>query len=409
MQQERIATGQLQPQLILLWCAVSAFLMVFSLPPPSSESSGNRVLVLALFYAASRGKSGMASSRVSIVILNWKGWEDTVECLESLYQIDYDNYEVIVLDNGSQDDSVDRIREYCAGQMCVKSRFFGYDPDNKPIQIIEVHLKELKNGTLAGEETGTWNLASNRKLRLILSDRNLGFAEGCDACMRYALDILNSSYVLLLNNDTVVERGFLTQLVRVSLSDKRIGVVGPKIYFYDRKGRTDLLNYAGGTYDMKRGRLEIVGYDEVDKGQYNEQKEGYDLISGCCMLIKADIIRKIGFLDPVYFMYGEDLDYCKRVSMAGYRLIYVPSSVIWHKSSHSFTPSISAFYLGRNGFIFVKKYAEKRQFSYFVGYQLIYWGWVSAISFLVPHRDIKGFAHYVRGTLHGIIWVLSLS
>jgi GT2 family glycosyltransferase len=345
----------------------------------------------------------MASSRVSIVILNWKGWKDTVECLESLYQIDYDNYEVIVLDNGSPDDSVERIREYCAGRMCVKSRFFRYNPDNKPIQIIDVCWEELKTETVAGEETRSLNLASNRKLRLILSDRNLGFAGGCNVCMRYALEYLNSVYVLLLNNDTVVSKDFLTQLVRVSQSDERIGIVGPKIYFYERDGRNDVINYAGGTYDMKRGRLELVGYNEVDKGQYN------DLVSGCCMLIKADIIRKMGFLDPVYFMYGEDLDYCKRVSMAHYRLIYVPSSVIWHKSSRSYTPSISAFYFGRNGFIFVKKYAERRQFSYFVAYQLIYWGWISAISFLVPHRDLKGFAYYVRGTLHGIIMVLSLS
>jgi hypothetical protein len=350
----------------------------------------------------------MLSPKVSIVILNWKGWEDTVECLESLYRIDYDNYEAIVLDNGSPNDSVERIRDYCTGRMQVKSRYFEHDPSNKPIEVIDAESNEVGRESPAKVKQHS-ELASNRKLRLVLSGKNLGFAEGCNLCMRHAIDDLDSDFVLLLNNDTIVDKDFLARLVRVAQSDEKVGIVGSKIRFYDKNGRTDLINYAGGTYDMKRGRLEIVGFDEVDKGQYDGQKEGYDLIHGCCMSIKAEVIRKIGFLDPIYFMYGEDLDYCKRASIAGYRLIYAPSSVIWHKRSHSFTPSISAYYLGRNGFVFVRKFGDGRQFSYFVAYQLVYWGWVSAISFLIPHRDLKGLAHYARGTLDGIIMILDSS
>jgi GT2 family glycosyltransferase len=352
----------------------------------------------------------MSAPRVSIVILNWKGWKDTVECLESLYDVDYDNYEVITLDNGSPNDSVERIREYCAGKMRVTSRFLEFNPNNKPIQIIEIDSKQVgKEMITGGGGSELSELAPDRKLRLILSDLNMGFAEGCNFCMRYALDFLNSDYVLLLNNDTIVSKDFLTQLVRVSQSDERIGIVGPKTYFYERNGRNDIINYAGGVFDMNKGRLELVGFGEVDKGQYDEQKEGYDLISGCCMLIKKEVIKKIGFLDPSYFMYGEDLDFCKRASIAGHRLIYVPSSMIWHKGSQSFTASISAYYLGRNGFLFMKKFCDNRQFSHFVAYQLLYWGWVNAISFLIPHRDLRGSAHYSRGMLNGIIMVLNSS
>jgi GT2 family glycosyltransferase len=348
-----------------------------------------------------------STPRVATIILNWKGWKDTVECLESLYRIDYDNYEVIVLDNGSPDDSVDRIKAYCDGKLWVESKFFDYDSSNRPIQIIEMDRKEVENGTFAAREIAFQGSAPNRRLRLILSEKNLGFAEGCNLCMRYAIEVLDSDTILLLNNDTIVDCNFLTQLIRVSQESEKIGIVGPKIYFYEKNGRTDVINCVGGVHNLGRGRVELVGWDEVDRGQHDEERKNFDLISGCCMLIKKEVIRKIGFFDPVYFVSWEDSDYCKRASAAGYMLVYVPRSVIWHKGGRSYVASIGAYYFGRNGFIFVKKFGSRSQFSHYIAYQFLYGGLMSAFPFLVVQRDFNGFVQYFRGMLGGLVTALN--
>jgi len=84
--------------------------------------------------------------KVSIIILNWNGWKDTIECLESVYQITYPNYNVIVVDNGSEDESIEKIREYCKGKIKVESKFFEYNLGNKPIKIIEYTREEAEDG-----------------------------------------------------------------------------------------------------------------------------------------------------------------------------------------------------------------------------------------------------------------------
>ena len=112
----------------------------------------------------------MISPKVSIIILNWNGWEDTIECLESLYQITYPNYDVIVVDNGSEDDSIEKIKEYAEGKVRVESKFFEYDSRNKPIKIMEYTRGEAEAG--GGKEKEIANLPSNRKL--IINDvRNI--------------------------------------------------------------------------------------------------------------------------------------------------------------------------------------------------------------------------------------------
>ena len=113
--------------------------------------------------------------KVSIVILNWNGWEDTIECLESLYQITYPDYDVIVVDNGSEDESVEKIKEYAEGNIVVESKFFEYSSGNKPIKIIEYTREEAEAG--GGKEEEIADLPSNRKLIIIKNEKNYGFAE----------------------------------------------------------------------------------------------------------------------------------------------------------------------------------------------------------------------------------------
>lgn len=114
--------------------------------------------------------------KVSIIILNWNGWEDTIECLESLYQITYPNYDVIVVDNCSKDESIEKIKEYAEGKIEVESKFFAFSDNNKPIKIVEYTREEAEAG--GWKEKELENVPSNRKLILIKNEKNYGFAGG---------------------------------------------------------------------------------------------------------------------------------------------------------------------------------------------------------------------------------------
>jgi len=149
----------------------------------------------------------MPNPRVTIIILNWNGWEDTVECLESIFQINYHNFVVIVVDNASEDDSIEKLRQYCNGILKVNSKFFYYSSLNKPIELFEYTNNELEKTF----NSNTKNLSN--KLFLIKNSKNYGFAKGNNIGIEYAINTFDPDYVLLLNNDTVVDKEFLKELV----------------------------------------------------------------------------------------------------------------------------------------------------------------------------------------------------
>jgi len=318
--------------------------------------------------------------KVSIIILNWNGWKDTIECLESLYQITYPNYDVIVVDNGSKDDSIEKIKEYAEGN-------------------IEAKREEAEAG--GGKEEEIADLPSNRKLIIIKNEKNYGFAEGNNIGMRYALKALNPDYVLLLNNDTVVDKEFLGELVKVGESDEKIGIVGPKIYYYDFNGRRDVINFAGGKFSMWKGQPYHIGINEVDKGQYDKIKE-VDYVEGSCLLTRREVLDKIGLFDPSYFAYWEENDLCMRGFKAGYKSVYVPKSKIWHKVSSSANSGMKIYYLTRNRFLFMKKHAGKVQFLSFLLYFFGFQFWFTSGIFVIYHRDVEGFISFLRGVIDGL-------
>jgi GT2 family glycosyltransferase len=255
----------------------------------------------------------MSSSepRVSIVILNWNSYEVTRDCLLSLRKMDYRNSEVVLVDNGSVDGS--------------------------PRQLLE----------------------GFPEIRLIRNETNLGFAAGCNVGMRDALR-RGTDYILLLNNDTIVATDFLSQLVRVAEADEKIGALSPKILFFDRPDR---LNYAGG--DHRRWRLfpKMIGLRHLDDGKYNKVRE-VSFLTGCAMLIKADVVRKIGVLEEVYFHFYEDIEWSLRVLKAGYKAMYVPAAVLWHKEHYVTNKNqddgFIEFYLARANMIFARKHVPLR-------------------------------------------------
>ncbi len=264
----------------------------------------------------SRGEASVMP-KVTIILVNWNNRVDTLDCLRSLKSLTYPNFEVVIVDNGSTDDSARAIKE-------------AY-PD---IAMMEM-----------GE--------------------NLGFTGGNNAGIRYALRN-NSDYVLLLNNDTVVDPGFLDALVKVAESDSKIGVVGPKIYYLREPKK---IWYLGGRIDYWRGETIAIGSNEVDDGRY-VVPEDTDLINGCALLAKREVFEKVGLLYEPMFCYLEENDFCARVKRHGYRLLYVPEAVIWHKvaASASAIKDFQLFYFTRNRIIFMKRNARPLQLLFFLPY-----------------------------------------
>lgn len=292
---------------------------------------GKRVVVTR--GAGFIGSSSSNLPRVSIIILNWNSWKDTIECLESLYQITYPNYNVILIDNDSKDESIEKIKEYCEGKIVVESKFFTYDPNNKPIKIVE-YTKNETEGT-CGKEKEIVNLPPNRKLILIKNDNNYGFAEGNNIGIRYAMKMFNPEYVLLLNNDTVVDKKFLNELAIVAESDENIGIVGPKIYFYEKNGRNDIISFMGGKINLKKyPGYSHIGENLIDSPQYSSGIVECDWVTGTAMMIKVKNMP-IKLLNSNLFFGCEDVDLSIRLKQMGYKMVAVLSSKIWHKTGIS--------------------------------------------------------------------------
>jgi len=237
-------------------------------------------------------------------------------------------------------------------------------------------------------------------MEIIENGKNLGFAEGNNVGIRRALE-KGADYVLLLNNDTVVDPEFLGELVKVGESDERIGIVGPKVYYYDYNGRKDVIHSAGAKIYMRRGTAPPIGINEVDRGQYDVLRQ-VDYLEGACMLIKRDAIHKIGLLSPEYFMYWEETDWCVRAHKAGYKTVYVPRAVVWHKIDARQTSINKVYYMTRNTFLFMKKHATKKEYMSFLLYFFTFQFWFTSCIFVLYHRDSKGFMSFFKGIIDGL-------
>jgi GT2 family glycosyltransferase len=215
--------------------------------------------------------------------------------------------------------------------------------------------------------------------------------------MRYALKA-SADYVLLLNNDTVVDKHFLTELVRAANNDASIGVIGPKICWYDAP---NVIQSAGARVDFWTGRATGnagKSDDEIERFAVDKLLPA-DFVSGSCCLVKRKVIEEAGTLDPTYFCYGEDLDWCVRISKAGYRIVCDLNTKIWHKHhvSTSKVKLCAEYYPHRNWVINARKHARVPQF---VSFLLLYPAY--CIPGLLKARQFGHIRSFVRGFIDGL-------
>lgn len=334
--------------------------------------------------------------KVTIIILNWNCWEDTIECMDSLYKISYPNYDVVLIDNDSKNESIDKIRQH------AKSKYLNSAP-NEPIEFFEYTRTAIKTNTIFKDIKNP----SIKKIILIKNENNYGFVEGNNIGIKYALSFLNPEYILLLNNDTVVEVDFLTKLVETGESDADIGVIGPSIFHYNNM---DKINQAGGRVNYWMGLAENRTPKQEDLKK-DHPLDDVDYIEGSCFLIKRHIIDEAGLIDSNFLAYWEDVDWCIRIKNLGYRIICCNKSRIFHKISSS-SKKISGYreyYSTRNRFLFMKKHATRPQKTCFLIFFVLFNFSYKSLKLILYHRNLNVFNCYCKGARDGLIEFLHKS
>jgi len=336
--------------------------------------------------------------KVVIIILNWNNWRDSVACLDSLSRISYTNYEIVLLDNASEDGSVKHLKDYCECKTTRGTSFAGCWEGSPAIKITTYKAKRNENGKRKMKEATslpeTW-------LTLIENDRNDGFCGGNNLAIAYALEKLHPQYLLLLNNDTIVDQRFLEELVIAAESDETIGFAGPTTYYYTGK-QTDAIQCAGGVFDLTRGINKPLTTLKQGVGQ-RDQIRKVDYVSGVCLLTRKRVIEDIGVLDTRYFAYWEESDWCFRGHKAGYKSVHVPKSKIWHKMDTSKPNAAYFYYNTRNKFWFIKKNGTKVQYFTTLLFFFAYDFWFTVAMLVLHHKKGKNeFTSFVKGIIDGI-------
>jgi len=350
-----------------------------------------------------------------VIILNWNGWSDTIECLDSLYRINYALFDTVVVDNGSVDDSVNRIKQYCLGKKAegCSSEQFAETREGSLIQVLEYTYHQTSAGVPEYTLSNLGGAHSKTKLYLLDCDKNYGFAEGNNIALRFALENLSSDYFLLLNNDTVVDSSFLLPLVQFAESHPDAGALGSKVLFYAEPTKIqsagvlvkkNIFNYLG-LKAIDVADFISRGFAEKDLGQYNEICSVPSLI-GCCILLRKDVIKACGLLDASFFLYHEESDWMYRIRKQGYSLYYIPESKIWHKYSASsggrFNPKV-VYFCTRNSVFFAQKHNTKVSYALLILWYLVYVHMTKIVLYLLIERQPRLLLMFYRGLFDGIL------
>ncbi|MCU5433795.1 glycosyltransferase family 2 protein [Bacillus mobilis] len=298
--------------------------------------------------------------KVAIIILNWNSYNDTSECLESLGKMHYKNYHVFLADNDSKDGSFESLK------------------------------KEYQENKYSSNIT------------FIQTGSNLGFAGGNNVAIKKAYEN-GFDYFWLLNNDTVVEENALIALIENIDKSPEIGIVGSKIYYYG----TNKIWFAGGKVSTSTGVAGHIGLRAVDNGQF-DKVESVDYITGCSLLFRREILETVGYMNEDYFLLFEETEWNIRIKQKGYKILYIPDSIIYHKVSissggeNNIAP-YAAYYEIRNGYVMV----DRTQPSYYkipAFCAMLFKAMKKHVKILLHGQDKKFVRskYILLGVIHGI-------
>jgi GT2 family glycosyltransferase len=300
-------------------------------------------------------KTMYSSPKLCTVVVNWNRASDTIECLHSLRRGGVESNHVIVIDNRSTDDSVTRIASECP----------------------EAELHQMPS--------------------------NLGYAKGANVGMRLAL-AHHPDFIFFLNNDAVIGDRCPSKLIEALWRHPDCGLAGPEILYYD----SDKIWFAGGSYNRFLGYSKHPGMDGPDDGSGTEGPVAF--ITGCALMVRSDLIERIGGFDEDFNMYAEDIEYCFRARDAGSKSLYVPSALVRHKVSSSsgvqgsniMTPQRSYFYARNMVLLVLKRVPWPERFTCFLGQFAISLPYYSAMIAMQKVRG--GLRAYYGGILSALKW-----
>lgn len=273
-----------------------------------------------------------------IIILNYNGWDETVQCIESVRKIKYTDYKILVIDNASDEVPAHNMR---------------------PEEIEYIRLNQ-----------------------------NLGYAGGNNIGIEYAIR-KGAAYICLMNNDIVVESNIFNQLIP-QLDQPDTGVVGPATLFW----KSDLIHSTGLKINFYTGTAKILNYKKKVK-DIKESNIDCDYLEGTCLVFKASLIEQIGYLPEEYFLYFEETEWCCRIKREGLRVVCVPLANIWHKGSSSVNKisGLKCYFEDRNRILFEKRNAPagaKIFFSFYFMVQFFY-------RIIRGKRNIRAFRAIMDG------------
>lgn len=298
----------------------------------------------------------MKTELVSIIIPTYNREAEVLECIDALLRITYSNFEIIVVDNASQDNTVSQIRK--------------------------------KFPTV----------------RIVLLDKNHGVSRARNEGIKHA----KGELLCFVDSDNIVDKDFISELVNLAVSDEKIGFVGPKMYYLNEPKK---IWYAGAEIDLLTSRTRYFGINEIDEGQYDRVREVGHIPN--VWLVKKSVIDKIGLIDTSYVMHYEESDWAMRAKQAGYKVMFCPSAIVYHNIPFSkerkslrgligFDNEYRIFYAARNRKIFMKKYASKLNYIIY----LIIFNNIFLIQYcliLLFYRRTDLMKSYLKGYLSGFV------
>jgi GT2 family glycosyltransferase len=265
---------------------------------------------------------------VYVLVLNWRTWSDTIECLESVFRSEYPNYRVVVCDNGSENGSLEQIVAWAQGRVTAPVspthplQSLTSPPVPKPLSIVRLDR--------ATAEAGGSEISSEAPLVLIGIGRNLGYAGGNNVGMRYALARDDFSYVWLLNPDTVVAHEALSKMVAEMDSAPAAGLCGSTVLFYDDPHRVQALG--GAAYYKWLGFTRLIGKLRRASAPIaaDRVRASLSMILGASTLVSKRFLQDVGLMSEEYFLFSEEIDWATRAKNR-YELAYAPESIVYHR------------------------------------------------------------------------------
>jgi GT2 family glycosyltransferase len=337
-----------------------------------------------------------AMQRIYIIVLNWHGWRDTIECLESVLRLSYPNFRVLVCDNASSDGSLEHIRSWARGELAAEPKnpelaSITMPPVLKPIPFVEI----FSSGMDAADR--------HAPLVLIQTGANLGFAGGNNVGLRYAMSQGDCDFAWLLNNDTIVRPDALQLLVKRMQERPEAGICGSTLLYYHDPSKVQA--WGGSVYNKwvaRGGHIgKLANAARIPEPQEIESQMAY--VIGASMLVRKSFLEQIGLMDEEYFLYFEELDWAVRAK-GHFQLAYCSRSVVYHKEgksigSHRVTAQqsvLAEFYATRNRILFTRKYYPGALLTVLAAVA------ASAIHRLMSRRW-GNFGAVVRGIYHGMM------